>query len=409
MPQPSTAPLDFEADFRETMDRLRRSLTECLSALQADPGSPRALGRQLELDKSLAWKVAQLARPEDTDTVRMARQLPGPAGCKLVLEALRRAEAPVEPRQRLEEAFERFGRLVQVHGGNRAGLDVLLASLSAGSPDARGMENSRKQAFQGTSAMWGVQVRMRLGLHIVTPSEDPERVTLATVAGLYDFRRLRAEARWPLIQIHDFGTGLGEAEDFVSFESGVNDGTGLLRDFCSENLPPLELAKTPHGFVRELREGPLGRAGAHTFVFAHLRKAFAPLRGEQPGEFGEHLTVFNTPAERGQVDLLLHRDLPFPGEPSAKLYSKLETGAQLEEDPSSRYELPVAETLRPLPGDRPTLATPHVPRYTELVDSVLDRLGTPLEEFRAWRFSLQYPPIPTVAAVRHDLAPPADA
>ncbi len=408
MPLPSSTKPDFEVDFRETMDHLRGSLAECLSALAADPFSPRALGRQLELDKSLAWKVAQLARPDDTDAVRVAQQLPGPAGQKLVVEALRRANAPNGPCDRLEVAFGRFRRLVEVHGGNRAGMDVMLASLSAGSRDARGMENSRKQAFQGNSAIWGVQVRMRLGLHVVAPSRaDPERVTIASVAGFYDFQRLRADARWPLVSIQDFGEGRREVGGLGPLDIDENPDSPLLPGFSSENLPPLEVMRTSQGQVTELSEGPLGKSGAQTFVFGHLRRSFVPMRGQQPDEFGEYMTILNTPAERAQLDLLLHRDLPFPGEPTARLFSKLETGTPLDVDTSNRYELPLAGSLEPLAGRRPTLASPHVPRYPELVDRVLGRFDAALEDFQAWRLTLRYPPIPTIAVLRHSLAPPA--
>ena len=49
------------------------------------------------------------------------------------------------------------------------------------------------------------------------------------------------------------------------------------------------------------------------------------------------------------------------------------------------------------------LATPLYPRHSKLVDYVLDGLSWDGGDFRAYRFTLAYLPIPTVALMRAKL------
>src|SRR6185436_18897639 len=122
----------------------------------------------LRLDKNLAWKVARLAQSDDA--VEAVRHLPGPAGVKRVLDAFAQAGAGPAEINAVRQAVARFDHMVGRHAGDRATLELLLASGGREQLDGQRLEASRKLAFQGNSATFGVQARVRFGLQILAPS-----------------------------------------------------------------------------------------------------------------------------------------------------------------------------------------------------------------------------------------------
>jgi hypothetical protein len=45
-----------------------------------------------------------------------------------------------------------------------------------------------------------------------------------------------------------------------------------------------------------------------------------------------------------------------------------------------------------------------MPRYRAMIQSVFDRMGWNAQDFYGFRFTMRYPPIPTVAVFRYSLA-----
>jgi hypothetical protein len=119
---------------------------------------------------------------------------------------------------------------------------------------------SRKLAFRGNSGIWGVQARARVNTAILAPSRDAaDFVDQAMIGGWVDFRRLRADTRWALFrrrrthsqQPHALGEPIDPAEP--------RDGPMLIREFCSDTLPPIEVVPDSGGdLVHELGPSPLG-------------------------------------------------------------------------------------------------------------------------------------------------------
>src|SRR5262245_5318081 len=190
----------FPDDFKGAVTDLRQAFTALSASVSDLPARPLQVARFLGLDKNLAWKVARLC--QSSDPAEAVRHLPGPAGVKRVLDAFAQGGAGPAEINAVRLAVARFDRMVGRHAGDRATLELLLASGAPERPDAQRMEASRKLAFQGNSATFGVQTRVRFGLQIVAPSAaEPELVDVVAVGGLVDFRRLRASAAWPLISV----------------------------------------------------------------------------------------------------------------------------------------------------------------------------------------------------------------
>jgi hypothetical protein len=383
--------------------RLRASMAALFDALALDPGKPQSVARSLEVDKTLAWRACRFTRAsEATDALGY---LPGDTALDYLWTAARKAGAPAERLETAAAAASDLREHIQRHAGGRQGLRRLLANLDAESGRAGLQDDGRRQAFGGNVAIWGVQATSRIGFHAIAPNaEDPERLDLISVGGLHELHRLRASARWPIIRetvFRDAGDDLAAHEPI---DPSVTPGEPpLLKAFCSEDLPALRSRSVRDGTVFELDAGGLGRTAAVTCLFGMIHRATVPRRAAAAGEYGEHFTFLNTPVERAVVDVAVHTDLAEFGAPELQLCSLMESAIDFGPDDGSRYVLPVAERVTELAGEHPVLETPCLPRYRELVEMCLDRLGHPTSAFRFYRVELAHPPIPTVAVLRQAL------
>jgi len=390
----------FQEDLAQTVLQMRGALTDVLASVGVDPGKPQAMSRQLGLDKTLAWKIGRLVTV--ADPAASLEHLPGASGMRILLAAVTAAGATDAAAATVTRAREAFDRLIEVHSGDRATLEAMVSGLRSTHHQPKRAESARRQSFLGNSATWGIQARVRVGLHLVAPAvSDASRIDLISIGALHELRRLRADTRWPLV-IHkrfDLPAADGSAQDDAMERIG-DEGMPLLREFCSSPLPDLRSVHVPNGTAWELSPGPVGKTANMTATFGFLNRSVAPVVSEAPGQFGEHLTMLNTPAETLLVDLLVHRTLPFASEPEALLVSRMESDAHFATADCNRHRLPLHEKLNPIGS---MVSTPLLPRHPELVAMAAERIGHPLSDFAGYRLVMRYPPIPAVAVLRNAL------
>ncbi len=395
-------PPSFTAEFERTLHGLRASLTEVLAAIGADPGRPFRMAGALGLNKNLAWKVARIVNaPSGYEAVQ---HVPGPGGIKILLAALAKHGAGERELDELRGALDAFDRMVRVHSGDRATLELMLGSIAPDRVDPQRLESNRKLSFQGNSATWGVQARVRVGVQLIAPSADnPEEVDVGTVAGFLDFRRLRPTA-WPLLM------NIGYSEDDRGEPAhrplaGDPNDPPLLRDFCTSPLPEIRTVPRPDGKTYELCEGPVGHTAASNCIFGWLaRNVGSAYREGDEYEVAELMVQLNTPVEILVHDFLVHRELPFRGAPELHLYSLMHGPVPFPLWKQEHHRIPCAETLEELGEGPPLMPTPHVPRHRELVQTACAGAGWDLADFRGYRLVMRYPPIPTMPVLSYPLA-----
>ena len=397
-PQP-----DFPVHLEESLRQVRGALTELLASVGADPAAPQVVSRRFRINKNLAWKVSKVVNA--TDLVGVAPHVPRPAGARILLEALARGGAPAEVVARAREALGAYEAMVRLHAGDRASLELLLSSLMPDRVDSKSLEAARKLAFQGNSAIWGVQARAQLTLQVLHPSSDPERVSSATVQGFVDFRRLRPSATWPLARfqvLHVDGTpgrALDRPLDPASVASG---GPPIMHDYCTGSLPEIREVAIEGGTELVLGEGPVGNTATANCLTAVVAEGFAPRHAAESDMHASLWTNLHTPVEALQYDLLLHRDLGF-GTPTAHLLSAMETAHEPQLQWNEDDTLPLTERVERLGAGPPVMASPLFPRYHELAADAVRYAGHDPEQYEGWRFVLRYPPIPTRAVLRFSL------
>ena len=395
----------FEDDVRHSTQHIRAVVAEALTGVGTDATRPQNMARHLGLDKNLAWKISRIVT--ETDSLATISHLPGRSGFQILLNALAKLGANSQALQSLRNAFDSFEQMVERHCGDRDTLDMMLSHLVRDGQTSN-EESLRKKAFQGNSAVWGVQARVRFTAHFIAPAVD-DLLDLGVVSGLVDFRRLRSDVPWAVATVmryDDQGHPLPESH-FEPIDPAVKrDQAPLIRAFCSDPIPKLRVTQIQPGVKRhEIAEGPVGNTAACTCITGYISRAQASRYRNEQDQFGEHMATLNTPAELCIADFFVHRALSEEVKPTVHLYSQLPGGPMYPQCGRDRGELPMRERIIELGGWPPDVVTPEVPNYAKLVALAASRMRCSLGDLVGYRIKMRYPPIPTVLVFRHELPP----
>lgn len=381
--------------------RLREALLESFGAVGVSASKPLQFSRELGLDKSLGWKVARFITEEDQ--IAAIRHLPGRPGMKILMDRLRTMPVPAGLVARVSQAIDELDQVITQHAGDRDSFDLMLQSLSP-SVAREKHESFRRQAFAGNSAIWGVQARLQLAIHVVAPGKRPDELSLALSAGLVDFRRLRSDARWAIARrwrTTDAGGTVGTG--YVPMDPlAPKDGPPILTAFSTSPLPPLAAREEPDRPITrfEIDAGPIGNSGACTCITGWSNPDSASRYRDQSDQFGDHFTTLSTPVEVLYLELWVHQSLDFAMQPKLGVYSQLPGGEIYPRDGKEAGRLEIPVDVAPIMGEP---STEDYPRHTELVATTLGALGGRVEEFRGFRVRMPYPPIPAAAVLRYEL------
>jgi hypothetical protein len=396
----------FEEDCRQVVLRLRGALTEALASLQLDPARPQEMARSLGLHRNLSWKVSKIVA--GSEPFGMVAHVPGRGGMQIIVRALGRGGVAEEHLERIRTAMDAFERLVTVHAGDRSTLELVAGSLASGAPQRETMLQARRLAFRGNSAIWGVQARVNLAIHILAPAAaDPRRVDLVQVNGLIDFRGLRPDVVWPLFRRAAWSEGRPahaiDGEPLVPSRSA--SGVPLLDAFCSSDLPQLEVVRGAHETTYWLPAREVGRTGELSCIYGSVVRSIGSQYAVGDDRRCDLETNLVTPVELLHTDLLVHESMAWAQSPRADVYSLLERQASMDGNGRTRLRLPTDADLVELGLGLGTMATPHVPRYRELLAQAFAGVGWDPSAFRGFRHVLPYPPVPARAALSMDLLP----
>lgn len=394
----------FPLHFERSVQRVRGALTDLLTGVDADPEAPQVLARRFGLNKNLAWKVCRIVGTSEPEQV--VPLLPGPAGFEILFEALQRSGAAAELVEGARSALADFDQMVTTHAGDRAGLELMLGSMEAGTGQSAFSENARRLAFQGNSAIFGVQAKARIGAQLLAPSTGAEHLLdVAILGGMADFRRLRPTAVWPLAQRMQASEVAqpGFRIEPIDPAFAAPDSPPFVGDHCSKPLPDVRCMPIPGGTSYELGEGPVGNTASQTCVFGWILRRFASVHREEEDSVGEYFLRLNVPAERVLFDLLVHRDLPFVGAPELDFYSLMQGRMAFPLSAHRQLLLPRMAAVEALGEAPPVLSTQHFARQGALLETAARSLGHRLEDFRGYRLSMSFPPIPTMALFHYQL------
>ncbi|MCB9897745.1 MAG: hypothetical protein H6825_07065 [Planctomycetes bacterium] len=414
MPQTETAADPdvpaFADELRVVMAWLRAALLQLHAGSGLPSTRPQEVSRRLGLNKNLTWKVSRIIGA--SDPFEAVSHVPGTAGMQILLDAFVAGGARPEDVGAVRDAMKSFDALIALHAGDRATLDLLVASHGPRGGRAELLLSARQKAFLGNSSTFGVQARLQFSTAILAPADDGRRADYIQFSGLLGLRRLRPDVRWMVTRhfvFHDDGSPLPGSFGEPLDPRGPLDGVPLLRDFCSRPLPKLEIVQDGVERQVELPGGPVGNTAALDVVYGIMARSAVSAYRTPEDTIAQIGCTLVTPVEALQFDLLVHEDMPWDA-PEPALFSRLD-GSRLVNLASSldRNRLELVEDVTDLGPGLAALATPEMPRYTELVALALQRGGWDAARFRGYRITMRVPPIPTSLFYYWDLAEDAPA
>ncbi len=413
MPHEATKQPEVQDDFEEALDhafqRVRGALTEMIGSVDADITRPQDISRRFKINKNLAWKLSKLITISDPHAV--LTNLPGSTGMNTILDAFESNGAPSATVQIARDRLVEFDEMVETHVGDRSTLQLVLASNAPARVPTENLHNTRKMGYQCNSSIWGIQARVRMASFFLAPNpENAGMLDTASMGGLIDVRRLRAQASVPLMTrfaYNDDGSAMRPPEVEPIELGSDEDQLMLMKEFCSQPVPKFTKIRSGNTVRWQLAPGPVGNTGLNTWVYGECIRNFAPIYRDPQNTFGEHLAPLNTPCEWALCDILIHKDLLFAQDPRAILLSQIGIGPEPvgEDDPIDDI-LPMAEEIEAIGHCPPVVATPLIPGYSKMVERVYQRMAWDASDFHGYRIVMKYPPMPTALMIRHDLADP---
>lgn len=400
-PIPATPTLEVRiaragADLRETLGAV-------VEAVPNLPAGPQALAKRIGVDKALASRLLKAVRsPDPMSTIH---RIPGPEPLRRALKAMSRQGAPAALVQSATAAVDRFDNLVRVELGDRSSLDAL---ISAWAPEARReFELRRKQAaFRAMSQLRGVEATTLLACVFLHPSPDGEHVDIVWLNGLYGLHRIRPDVAVKFAT-RRMSVEAGARRPTTLDGLPVDDASSaLLGPFCSDPAPALRVRRIGEVVQYTLADEGFGPRSAVDIVFTEVNRA--EVRRYNPAGVTRKGYVFaevSTPAKALQFDAFIHRDIYPATPPELRLYDTSFEGVADVNDPAREIDqIDTVETLETLsPGLRPQRSR-DVPRYSELLALVAERMGWDPAAFRGHRCRIDYPIYGCQAAMLFDRA-----
>jgi hypothetical protein len=388
-------PCPLHEDLVSAATEFAAGLQTALRGLGLGDASPTEVGKRLGLDKSLAWKLTQVAHSADAGMI--LEQLPGVSALRIFVSALERRSVRAEVIGAVQAGADRIENAIARHAGDRATLELLLDSVG-GRRKAR-LETSRKLAFRGNSGIWGLQARARVQVWAMYPNaDDPDWVDVAMVGGWVDFRRLRAGTRWSLFRrtLERPASEAGGAPVEIPLDPRSDRDLMLLPDFCDGNLPDILPVVGDGATAYEIGPTPVGNTGAFNCYLGAISPRNGSRYGESPGDCARMFAHISAPTEQLHAELYIHRDLGLGCLSTASIYGSMSPGSNSFREGDL---IPTDDRVQPLGPLTSLDSAVAIPSYPALLKFVFDRVGRSHHEFMGHRLAMEHPPFPATAVL----------
>lgn len=401
IPEERAAAPPIAADAAAAAAGVRASFDALLAAL---PTALRAtdLQRILGIDKKLSWRVFKVVESEDAAACGV--HVPGPTSTKRLLAAARRHGTPEAVLDSVADASTAFEAVVSRHAPDRPSFDAMLSAVS-GSTTARMELENKRTAFRAATRIFGTQVRTAFGCNIFWPGSQSETMDWAVVNGRYGSCRLRPEAPIFLARQGRISADPHAQSSFVREpldpDGALDHGVSLLPAFCSRPMPDVRVRKVAAGTIMADIAGPdVGLTRTLDVVFGDIGKGVLSPFAQSSTDRQMRLNyTTRTPTETLVYDVLVPPGLFGDAGPVPRVYSD-RTMLDLDEGRGEIGLLPIPEPVTYLGRGSASLRSRDVPRYRELMDHVLTRLGWDMERLDVYRCRVEYPVMHSVVSMQ---------
>ena len=405
-PRPEQPDKALQIDAERVLSELGDRLRTVLERFNHGSATTRDLEHDLGLHKTLCWRILQVANAREP--LAAAQHVPGDEGLEKFLRAAGRAGVDRPTLDAVREAAERYRALMKLHAGDRASFEVMLLSLAEPGDSAVELKAARRAGYRSTSYAWGAQTAVRILSVIITPS-GTDAVDLATIRGHVRARRIRDEGAIRLSRTveHDTdepGQRRSVAEP-IEPENLVG-GVPLLRDFCTNPLPPLEAVQLP-GMNVEYRftTQPIGELAAITTFTGEVRRGLKGARWQTEGNTSNALMMtIRDPVGLGVIDLWAPPEFGF--EHRALLIAAIGVDP-LSQKPTQWHILPASVKVERMGRGLHAARITEAPTYENALARCFQRLAWDPATYELHRIQLEYPVLGSCMVLQTQLPPAA--
>lgn len=383
---------DVKASAEEALSLLGDALRRVVSRFNATSSAPRTLEKALGLNKTLCWRVLQVAFAREPLSV--VANVPGDEGIEIFLQAASRAGVVKAELDAVREAMSKYRLLAKSHSGDRASFEVMLMSMATLPEETVELKAARRAGYRSTSYAWGVQTAVRILAGIITPLEgNADAVDFATLRGHVRARRVRKEGVIRLSRTIEQDTdepGVRRARALPIEPEHVSGGVPLLVDFCTHPLPKMAAVELPHGNVEyRFADQPIGEQSAITVFTGEVRRGLVGARWRSAANTSNALMLTaRDPLGLSVIDLWAP-----PGmfsEHRGLVVSAVGVDP-LSQRPADWHVLPSQASIERLgKGVRASRLT-EAPDYEDAIARCFERLAWNASQYELHRLRLDYP------------------
>lgn len=393
----------FEVETRAVLSDLRDALAAVIGQIRPDILRAADLRRVLDLNTKLSWSLFTAATTDDLST--LASVIPGARPMGRFFDVVSAYGVSEEYITKAKDAFERFEFMVRRHAAGRDVFDAMVSSISTSNDDIVD-EKLRKRMFNDQSILWGMRSRVSHLCFIDRPGSQSGMTDSLIILGCRQLQQLReGERLFNLVT----ETAFGEASDADKLRDHLASAAGaetrspmmLLEEFCSQPLPQLAAQGVPGwspGGRTVLQLPGLGRSAAIDFAMVQTARA--------PGAKAGVHSVFQQltcPSEVTYCDFLVPAGESDPRSVRGRVYAnRISTSRVFERNAEDQIPMKVSvmhcgrisfplATERERAFVRSPLSMAEMPRYSEMLNHMVEKLSWNDVEYDAYRCHVRYP------------------
>lgn len=362
----------------------------------------RELERTLGLNKTLAWKVLQVAYGRDP--LASAHHIPGAEGLEKFLRAAAKRGVEKESLEAVRLGAARYREMVKSHAGDRVSLEVMLQGLSALEDGEVELKAARRAGFRSAGYAWGVQTAVRVLSAIITPTTE-DLVDLATVRAHVRMRRVRKEGLLRLSRTIEHDTdeiGPRRAKAQAIEPENLEGGVPLLRSFCTQPLPRLQSVEGAGQAIEyQMMDQGLGERSAVTVFTGEIRRGLGGARYRTEANSTNALMMtIRDPVGLAVIDLWT--PLGLFREHKALVVSAI-AADPLRQKPDEWQVLPAATSVERMGRGVRAARIDEAPDYEPAFAQCMSRLQWDAEDYELHRVRLDYPVLGSCLILRTTL------
>ena len=397
-------------ELRSRITAIRQALHVAISPCVKERLGGREAARQLGLDKTLGWKVFQLAfSVDDEDAVK---HIPGPRAWGKIIAALEQNGTSASTMVDLRTAIDALEAVLLSSKLKRGAIADIYLNGTLSSASARRLLRIRREGAQAASSIFGARIAARVGCFLVAPSQAARMIDLSPLTMILGPEMISSRVLMPLYVPVTSWTESRASIDLARAGEGAKQHSlyPLILDLSSPNITQNELQRDPSNKRKTINF--LGTRSDRTeplcLSFMEIMREIGSMYRESDDSWATLALPIEEPIDFVVFDVCVHREIPMNDPLDAGITESRvpnRDGDQLNVDLRIRTE---AELVEINSLDLPAPIASHSATYHELVRRGAAELGTTINDYRFYRFAISYPPMKSLVMVRWKLpAPPS--